>query len=104
MSGNEQHLLIINWPNLNMLGIREPAIYGRETYADLVARIERACALHGFACTCFQSNHEGAIVDEIQRALGSFDGIIRKSLVKIAHPKQQDGIGIFFFDLIVLLH
>jgi 3-dehydroquinate dehydratase-2 len=76
MSGNEQHLLIINGPNLNMLGIREPAIYGRETYADLVARIERACALHGFACTCFQSNHEGAIVDEIQRALGRFDGII----------------------------
>ena len=69
-------LLIINGPNINMLGIREPGIYGSETYADLMERIVRACAEHGFECTCFQSNHEGAIVDEIQRALGRFDGIV----------------------------
>ena len=69
-------LLIINGPNIIMLGVREPDIYGRETYADLMERIVRACAECGFECTCFQSNHEGAIVDEIQRALGRFDGIV----------------------------
>ena len=69
-------ILVINGPNLNMLGIREPDIYGRHTYTDLVALIEADCAAHGHECECFQSNHEGAIVDKIQNALGVFDGIV----------------------------
>ena len=69
-------ILVINGPNLNMLGIREPAHYGRETYADLVAKIERHCQEKGIAVEQFQSNHEGALVDEIQRAYGRIDGIV----------------------------
>ena len=69
-------LLVINGPNLNMLGIREPDIYGREDYASLVAYIERCCSELGAECRVFQSNHEGAIVDEIQAAYGAYDGIV----------------------------
>lgn len=69
-------LLIINGPNLNMLGIREPGIYGHQGYADLVEIVEAACRANDMACECFQSNHEGAIVDKIQAAYGHFDGII----------------------------
>ena len=69
-------ILVINGPNLNMLGIREPDHYGRETYADLVAKIERHCQEKGIAVEQFQSNHEGALVDEIQRAYGRIDGIV----------------------------
>lgn len=71
------NLLVINGPNINMLGIREPGIYGRETYDDLVALCRREGEKAGFAKTCcFQSNHEGAIVDEVQAALGRFDAIV----------------------------
>ena len=69
-------LLVINGPNLNMLGIREPDIYGKNTYADLCGMIESYAAEKGVEVKLFQSNHEGAIVDEIQAALGRFDGII----------------------------
>jgi len=69
-------LLVINGPNLNMLGIREPGIYGNRTYADLVALIDEHCKKQGVEVKFFQSNHEGAIVDEIQAAFGVFDGII----------------------------
>ncbi len=69
-------LLIINGPNLNLLGLREPDIYGPETYEDLLRRIEGACAERGLECACFQSNHEGALVDRIQEARGVFDGIV----------------------------
>lgn len=69
-------LLVINGPNLNMLGIREPDHYGRETYADLLTKIQKHCAEKGIEVTCFQSNHEGALVDEIQRAYGVMDGIV----------------------------
>ena len=69
--------LVINGPNLNMLGVREPDIYGRQTYADLVDICHKAGEQAGFAHTeVFQSNHEGAIIDKIQEALGSFDGIV----------------------------
>ncbi len=68
--------LVINGPNINMLGIREPDVYGRKTYADLLAFIERTAAEEGIEVECFQSNHEGAIVDKIQEALGVFDGIV----------------------------
>ena len=69
-------LLIINGPNINMLGIREPGVYGKETYADLLEKIRRHCTEKHAEVKCFQSNHEGAIVDEIQAAYGKFDGII----------------------------
>ena len=69
-------LLIINGPNLNMLGIREPDIYGRQTYQDLVDYVNQICAEKGIACEVFQSNHEGAIVDKIQAAYGNMDGIV----------------------------
>ena len=70
-------LLVINGPNLNMLGIREPQIYGRETYAALVEYIEEICAREGIEVEIFQSNHEGAIVDRIQEAYGAgVDGIV----------------------------
>lgn len=70
------NILVINGPNLNMLGIREPDHYGRETYADLVAKIERHCAARGIDVTCYQSNHEGDLVDKIQEAYGKIDGIV----------------------------
>ena len=69
-------LLIINGPNLNMLGIREPAIYGSSTYEDLTELVTTTCQEHHIEYQLFQSNHEGAIVDTIQSAYGIYDGII----------------------------
>ena len=69
-------ILVINGPNLNMLGIREPDIYGRETYADLLEKIRKHAAETGTEVTFFQSNHEGDLVDAIQAAYGVQDGII----------------------------
>ena len=69
-------LLIINGPNLNMLGTREPEIYGRGTYADLCSLISEHCSDIGAQAEVFQSNHEGALVDAIQQAYGRFDGIV----------------------------
>ena len=69
-------LLVINGPNLNMLGIREPGIYGKSTYADLVKLIGDYCASKGVDVELYQSNHEGALVDKIQSAYGVFDGIV----------------------------
>ena len=69
-------ILVINGPNLNMLGIREPEHYGRETYADLVRKIQNHCGSKGVAVKLYQSNHEGDLVDEIQKAYGEMDGIV----------------------------
>lgn len=69
-------ILVINGPNINMLGIREPDIYGKNTYADLCRMITDYAAEKGVEVKLFQSNHEGDIVDEIQAALGNFDGIV----------------------------
>ena len=69
-------ILVINGPNLNMLGIREPGIYGDQSYAALVQFIEDVCAKKGVDVECFQSNHEGDIVDRIQAAYGNTDGIV----------------------------
>jgi len=69
-------ILVINGPNINMLGVREPEIYGRVTYAGLIAMIEERARERGASVSFYQSNHEGAIVDEIQNAYGKFDGII----------------------------
>ena len=69
-------LFVLNGPNLNLLGIREPDIYGRQTFADLEAFIRDVCAREHIEVECFQSNHEGALVDVIQSALGKADGIV----------------------------
>lgn len=72
-----RHILVLNGPNINMLGIREPNVYGTETYSDLIRLCERAAAEAGFiSCSCYQSNHEGDLVDQIQQALGTFDAIV----------------------------
>ena len=68
--------LIINGPNLNMLGIREPSIYGRQDFAALLKLCGDTCDEAGIEYETFQSNHEGAIVDRIQEAYGRFDGIV----------------------------
>jgi 3-dehydroquinate dehydratase-2 len=69
-------ILVINGPNLNMLGVREPELYGNQTYSDLVEYIKKVCTEKGVECECIQSNHEGGIVDAIQSARGKFDGIV----------------------------
>ncbi|OQB12487.1 MAG: 3-dehydroquinate dehydratase [Firmicutes bacterium ADurb.Bin193] len=69
-------VLVINGPNLNMLGTREPHIYGGETLGSLNERLSRYAETHGVDMEFFQSNHEGAIVDKIQSSRGVFDGII----------------------------
>lgn len=69
-------ILVINGPNLNMLGIREPDHYGKETYSDLVKKIESYCSENDISVECYQSNHEGCLVDKIQEAYGKFDGIV----------------------------
>ncbi|MCI8422828.1 MAG: type II 3-dehydroquinate dehydratase [Lawsonibacter sp.] len=69
-------LLVINGPNLNLLGIREPDIYGKQDYPDLVRLIEATCLELGVNVEIFQSNHEGAIVDKIQAAYGAMDAIV----------------------------
>ena len=69
-------ILVINGPNINMLGIREPQHYGRETYSDLVSKIQQHCDTKNIEVKQFQSNHEGDLVDEIQCAYGNFDGIV----------------------------
>ena len=69
-------ILVINGPNINMLGIREPAIYGKNTFADLLALLEQTALAEGVTIDQFQSNHEGALVDTIQAAYGKYDGIV----------------------------
>ena len=69
-------LLIINGPNLNLLGLREPDIYGTQNYSALCSLVERTCAELSVEHEIYQSNHEGAIVDKIQDAYGKFDGIV----------------------------
>ena len=69
-------ILIINGPNLNLLGIREPGIYGKETYESLCRTVQEYAEKNDIEVKLFQSNHEGALVDEIQAAYGVFDGIV----------------------------
>ena len=69
-------ILVINGPNINMLGIREPGIYGKQTFADLLALLERTAREEGLEIEQYQSNHEGDIVDKIQAAYGCVDGIV----------------------------
>ena len=69
-------LLVINGPNINMLGIREPGIYGKQTFSDLLAMLNDIAQDESLEIEQFQSNHEGAIVDAIQAAYGKVDGIV----------------------------
>ena len=69
-------LLILNGPNLNLLGVREPEIYGNGTYADLCTLIEAHAAAIGAEVEIRQTNHEGVLVDWIQEARGKFDGVV----------------------------
>ena len=70
------HLLILNGPNLNLLGLREPDIYGKASYADLCGMIQAHAAKRKVTVECKQSNHEGVLVDWIQEAYGKADGIV----------------------------
>lgn len=71
-----KHFLVLNGPNLNLLGLREPDIYGKQTYSELEELIRQSCAELGCTCEIYQSNHEGDLVDKIQQAYGKADGII----------------------------
>ena len=68
--------LVVNGPNLNLLGVREPEIYGKNGYETLVSRIRASAQSMNVEVEIFQSNHEGAIIDKLHAARGSFDGII----------------------------
>lgn len=69
-------VLVLNGPNINLLGLREPEIYGSETYADLLALLQRSAEELGIDLEHFQSNYEGALVEKIQSAYGRFDAIV----------------------------
>ena len=69
-------ILVLNGPNINMLGIREPDVYGKNTFADLLSLLDRVAQEEGIEIEQYQSNHEGCIVDKIQEAYGNFDGIV----------------------------
>jgi len=69
-------ILVINGPNINMLGIREPGIYGKNSFADLLAMLEETAKEENITIDQYQSNHEGCLVDKIQQALGIYDGIV----------------------------
>lgn len=69
-------ILVLNGPNINMLGIREPDIYGKETFADLLTLLDRTAREENIEIEQHQSNHEGCLVDKIQEAYGVFDGIV----------------------------
>lgn len=91
-------ILVINGPNLNMLGIREPDIYGRKTYNDLLLYIKEEAYRLGVAVEFYQSNHEGDIVDKIQSAYGNTDGIVINPAAythtSIAIPDALKAVGI----------
>ena len=69
-------ILVINGPNINMLGIREPGIYGKNTFADLLALLEETAQTEGLEVEQYQSNHEGDLVDRIQAAYGKVDAMV----------------------------
>ena len=69
-------ILVLNGPNINMLGIREPGIYGKSTFSDLLALLAETATAENIQLDQYQSNHEGCLVDKIQEALGVYDGIV----------------------------
>ena len=86
-------ILVINGPNINMLGIREPEHYGKETYSDLVSKIQKHCDVKNVDVKIFQSNHEGDLVDEIQKACGYAGGIV-------IHPGAYTHTSIAILDAV----
>ena len=93
-----KRVLVINGPNINLLGLREPEIYGTQNYAELLNFIDMAAKRAGMEVKCFQSNSEGAIIDEIQGAHGQFDGMIINPAAythtSIAIPDAIKAVGI----------
>ena len=69
-------ILVLNGPNINMLGIREPDVYGKQTFADLLVLLEETAKAEGITIEQYQSNHEGCLVDKIQASYGKVDGIV----------------------------
>ena len=91
-------ILVINGPNINLLGLREPEIYGKRDYTALLQFIRDVCDETGVDVECMQSNHEGVIVDAIQAAYGRFDGIVINPAAythtSIAIPDALKAVGI----------
>lgn len=91
-------ILVINGPNINLLGLREPDIYGVRDYPELVEFIHKAAAESGVEVECVQTNHEGAIVDFIQAAFGKYDGIVINPAAythtSVAIPDALKAVGI----------
>ena len=69
-------ILVINGPNINMIGVREPGIYGKQSFTDLLSLLNQWSAEYDVEIEQYQSNHEGSLVDKIQDALGKYDGIV----------------------------
>lgn len=69
-------ILVLNGPNINLLGVREPEIYGKDNYSALLARLQAHANLRGISVRAVQTNHEGVLVDEIQNAYRNYDGIV----------------------------
>jgi 3-dehydroquinate dehydratase II len=89
-------VLVVHGPNLNMLGLREPEVYGRTRLTDIDARLDALGRQWGLSVTAFQSNHEGAIVDKIQASVGKIDGLI-------INPAAYTHTSIAIRDAIVIL-
>ncbi len=91
-------LLVLNGPNLNMLGVREPAIYGKETYDDLCRMVKEHAEKRGVEVSLYQSNHEGDLIDRIQMAYGDVDGIVFNpggyTHTSVALPDAVKAVGI----------
>ena len=91
-------LLVLNGPNLNMLGIREPDIYGKETYDDLCRMVKEHAEKRGIDVALYQSNHEGDLIDRIQMAYGDVDGIVFNpggyTHTSVALPDAVKAVGI----------
>jgi 3-dehydroquinate dehydratase-2 len=75
-SPNPPHILVLHGPNLNLLGLREPAVYGKDTLADVDAQLEQLAATIGVLVACRQSNHEGELIDWLHEARERFDGVL----------------------------
>ena len=97
------NILVINGPNLNLLGLREPPIYGAETLSDVEAKLGALAADLGVRLSCFQSNHEGALVDKIQAARGTVDWMIINAgaytHTSVAIRDALAGVGIPFVEV-----
>ena len=96
-------ILVINGPNLNLLGLREPHIYGTETLSDVEAKLGALAADLGVRLSCFQSNHEGALVDKIQASRGTVDWMIINAgaytHTSVAIRDALAGVGIPFVEV-----